>query len=415
MGVYRAAIVTENGQNLIAQALANEKPLIFTSAKTSSYSYPVGTDVPALTGLQDVVQSVLPFDSKVLGGNVAQVSVRFDNDGVDQTYRIETIGLYAKIEGGAETLFSVTQATTPDEMPVQSDISPSAYIYNIQHTVQNASQITLTVNPAGTATVQDIMDIESPEFDDSGTVEGISSFPSFLEAMKSKMNFFQFFRNLKAGLQFVLHAGQIVNNCVTDNAGLPLSAAQGKVLKDLYTQLYSDLNTTNNNLSNSGIPIVKKITDLYSIKTSGFYYYDAGATNAPLSSRGGMIIANYLSDSWISLIVVPYASSKIYTNTKYNNTWVGWAESATKDDLPNIFTAQLGTSNLEGNHATTIKGLWNSFPEKQVFACNLVDSNNFCVCGYIYGNHKYGAVLYLAFNDCGIVKCNNGTFSAPKL
>lgn len=250
MGVYRAAIVTENGQNLIAQALANEKPLIFTSAKTSSYSYPVGTDVPALTGLQDVVQSVLPFDSKVLGGNVAQVSVRFDNDGVDQTYRIETIGLYAKIEGGAETLFSVTQATTPDEMPVQSDISPSAYIYNIQHTVQNASQITLTVNPAGTATVQDIMDIESPEFDDSGTVEGISSFPSFLETMKSKMNFFQFFRNLKAGLQFVLHTGQIVNNCVTDNSSLPLSAAQGKVLKDLYTQLYSDLNTTNNNLSN---------------------------------------------------------------------------------------------------------------------------------------------------------------------
>lgn len=242
MGVYRAAIVTENGQNLIAQALANEKPLIFTSAKTSSYSYPVGTDVPALTGLQDVVQSVLPFDSKVLGGNVAQVSVRFDNDGVDQTYRIETIGLYAKIEGGAETLFSVTQATTPDEMPVQSDISPSAYIYNIQHTVQNASQITLTVNPAGTATVQDIMDIETPEFDDSGTVEGISSFPSFLETMKSKMNFFQFFRNLKAGLQFVLHAGQIVNNCVTDNAGLPLSAAQGKALMDKYTQLYSDLN-----------------------------------------------------------------------------------------------------------------------------------------------------------------------------
>ena len=241
MGVYRAAIVTESGQNLIAQALANETPLIFTSAKTSSYSYPVGTNVPALTGLQDVVQSVMPFDSKVLGGNVAQVSVRFDNDGVDQTYRIETIGLYAKIEGGTETLFSVTQATTPDEMPVQSDVSPSAYIYNIQHTVQNASQITLTVNPVGTATVQDIMDIESPEFDDSGTVEGISSFPSFLETMKSKMNFFQFFRNLKAGLQFVLHAGQIVNNCVTDNAGLPLSAAQGKALMDKYTQLYSEM------------------------------------------------------------------------------------------------------------------------------------------------------------------------------
>ena len=241
MGVYKAAIVTESGQNLIAQALANEKPLIFTSAKTSSYSYPVGTNVPALTGLQDVVQSVIPSDSKVLNGNVAQVSVRFDNDGIDQAYFIQTIGLYAKIEDGAETLFSVTQATTPDEMPVQSNVSPSAYIYNIQHTVQNASQITLSVNPAGTATVQDVMEIENPEFDDSGTVSGISSFPDFLNLVKSKMNFFQFFRNFKAGMQFVLHAGQIVNNCVTDNAGLPLSAAQGKALMDKYTQLYSDL------------------------------------------------------------------------------------------------------------------------------------------------------------------------------
>ena len=145
-------------------------------------------------------------------------------------------------------------------MPVQSDISPSAYIYNIQHTVQNASQITLTVNPAGTATVQDIMDIESPEFDDSGTVEGISSFPSFLETMKSKMNFFQFFRNLKAGLQFVLHTGQIVNNCVTDNSSLPLSAAQGKVLKDLYTQLYSDSQTIANNLSDGLYGTTQDIT-----------------------------------------------------------------------------------------------------------------------------------------------------------
>lgn len=303
MGVYRAAIVTENGQNLIAQALANEKPLIFTSAKTSSYSYPVGTDVPALTGLQDVVQSVLPFDSKVLGGNVAQVSVRFDNDGVDQTYRIETIGLYAKIEGGAETLFSVTQATTPDEMPVQSDISPSAYIYNIQHTVQNASQITLTVNPAGTATVQDIMDIESPEFDDSGTVEGISSFPSFLETMKSKMNFFQFFRNLKAGLQFVLHAGQIVNNCVTDNAGLPLSAAQGKVLKDLYTQLYSEKITWCGN-----------ITDLSALVS--------------LSQQNKTVYIGYID--WRQTDILP-SGSKSGTTICFASNWWIWALSGSKE------------------------------------------------------------------------------------
>ena len=346
MGVYRAAIVTENGQNLIAQALANEKPLIFTSAKTSSYSYPVGTDVPALTGLQDVVQSVLPFDSKVLGGNVAQVSVRFDNDGVDQTYRIETIGLYAKIEGGAETLFSVTQATTPDEMPVQSDISPSAYIYNIQHTVQNASQITLTVNPAGTATVQDIMDIESPEFDDSGTVEGISSFPSFLETMKSKMNFFQFFRNLKAGLQFVLHTGQIVNNCVTDNSSLPLSAAQGKALMDKYTQLYSDLNTTNNNLS-------KKLSVGNNIASADLTYDVNDGRFGTLSMR--------FSDGTINqlLLLDKTAAVTIFRN----NEWQEQYRFATTSDLyaktPTCQEQHMtaDTQTLSSDSATT---LWDS-------------------------------------------------------
>lgn len=244
MGAYKAAVVTEGGQNLIAQVLATNKALAFTSAKTSNYAYPSGTNITALTGLQDVVQSTQPFKAQAINNNVAQVSVRFDNDGITQQYQIQTIGLYAKIEDGEEILFSVIQAITPDEMPVQSSVSPSAFIYNIQSTVQNASQITITVNPAGTATVQDILDLENPVFDDSGAVAGITSFPNFLSTLVSKMNIFQFYRNLKAGLQFVLHTGQIVNNCMSESPDLPLAAAQGKVLMDLYTQLNSNMSQT---------------------------------------------------------------------------------------------------------------------------------------------------------------------------
>lgn len=265
MGVYKAAVVTESGQNLIAQAFTSEKKLIFTSAKTSSYSYPAGTNISALTGLQDVVQSVIPSGTKTIGGNVAQVTVRFDNDSIDQAYLIQTIGLYAKIEDGEEILFSVTQATVPDEMPVHSEVSPSAYIYNIQSTVQNASQITITVNPTGAASVQDFLDIQNPAFDDSGTSEEISSFPEFLDTVKSKMNFFQFFRNLKSGLQFVLHVGSIVNNCVTDNPNLPLSAAQGKALQD-------QLATLNSNLVDIGKP-----NELCSFFATGSYSVNLSA------------------------------------------------------------------------------------------------------------------------------------------
>lgn len=87
----------------------------------------------------------------------------------------------------------------------------------------------------------DKVDEELSEFDDSGVTEDIKSFPDFLSKFVTGNKVAITLRNLKAGLQFVLHAGQIVNNCVTDNTGLPLSAAQGKALKDL-------IDTTNNNL-----------------------------------------------------------------------------------------------------------------------------------------------------------------------
>lgn len=58
---------------------------------------------------------------------------------------------------------------------------------------------------------------------------------AFLGKMKK---FAEDFKNLKTGL---LTVGMLVNNCTTNNANLPLSAAQGKVLMDLYTQLNGDL------------------------------------------------------------------------------------------------------------------------------------------------------------------------------
>ena len=88
------------------------------------------------------------------------------------------------------------------------------------------------------------------EFDDSGSVDEIKSFPDFLKKFVTGNKLAVTMRNLKAGMQFVLHAGQIVNNCVTDNAGLPLSAAQGKALMDKYTQLYSEMQSTFIDMSN---------------------------------------------------------------------------------------------------------------------------------------------------------------------
>lgn len=269
--------MTDAGQELIANALAGSGEVAFTSVKTSSYAYPDGTNISGLTDLQDIVQTVDPFSAQVFNETMLQVSARFDNSQVQEAYLIQTLGVYAQVGSGSPVLFAVVQADTPDQMPAQSAVSPSAFIYNIQTTVQQATSLIVSVNPAGTATVQDILNLDAAKvdknggdlvdtvttFDDSGSVSGITSFPAFLATFLSNTKTGIFLRNLKAGLQYVLHVGSIVNDCVTNNPSLPLSAAQGKVLMDGKAPNNHASGATTYGLGNAGQYGHVKLSDAY--------------------------------------------------------------------------------------------------------------------------------------------------------
>lgn len=156
MGQYKSAILTNLGLSMISQAIASNGEITFSNVKTSSYSYPSGTNVSGLTDLQDIKQANPPTSATIFNDTAIQISARFDNSQVTEAYQIQTIGVYAQLSGEAEQLFAVIQATTPDQMPNQDSVSLSAFIYNIQITVQQASQISITVNPAGAASIDDV-------------------------------------------------------------------------------------------------------------------------------------------------------------------------------------------------------------------------------------------------------------------
>lgn len=156
MGKYNGAVITAAGQNLIAQAIAESKTVTFTTAQASSHVYPSSTDFEALTALTDVEKTVDINYAGVYSDTVVQVSARFDNDGVDTAYLINTLGFFAQLGTDTPILFAVSTAVTPDQMPVFDADNPSAFIYNMQITVQNADSINLSVNPAGTVTVDQL-------------------------------------------------------------------------------------------------------------------------------------------------------------------------------------------------------------------------------------------------------------------
>ena len=90
-------------------------------------------------------------------------------------------------------------------------------------------------NGIGSTTVQGQLDaLTAPVFDDTGVVADITGFQIFLDKLTSGMKIRDFFRNLKAGLKFVLHTGQLVNNGLCNEPGkYPLDAAYGRTLLEM--------------------------------------------------------------------------------------------------------------------------------------------------------------------------------------
>lgn len=165
MGQYNTGVLTTAGQQLITQALAGDGIISFPLAKTSSWAIPAGTNIQALTDLQDIQQTVTPGTAQIFNGTMIQVQALFSNANqgseVTEAYLVQTVGLWAQITGGEPTLFSVYQATTPDQMPAYAGKAPSSLIYTFQATVQQASQLTVQVNPAGAATALDIQNLQT--------------------------------------------------------------------------------------------------------------------------------------------------------------------------------------------------------------------------------------------------------------
>lgn len=205
MGQYNKAVLTTAGEKLIARALAGEIKLNITKAKTSSYAYPSGTDFKSLTDMKEIMQAVADPTTTVYNDTIIQTRVLFSNEEITSTYYIYNIGLYA-MDGTQEVLFCIVTAETPDEMPQYNGVASTSYIYNIQNVVQDSTELNITVNLNGTATIQDVLervdatggDISETVIGTLDTIEDKYPVPAAGESVKRFLgNVLTFLRNIK--------------------------------------------------------------------------------------------------------------------------------------------------------------------------------------------------------------------------
>ena len=170
-------------------------------------------------------------------------------------------------------------------------------------------------------------ELSAPTFEDYSGTTSVPEASTAIEAIKSKKKIPEILANIKAAFKGVCLLGHIVNNCVTDNAGLPLSAAQGKVLKDLYTQLYSEKGTavySSNLLDEHSSPVFVWWNE-QTLNTP----YKAGLTN---SAEGfAFCFGNY--NTYQSVLCFAKDDNKLFAWSKPYGSWVEYAK---KNDLVNV-------------------------------------------------------------------------------
>ena len=200
-----------------------------------------------------------------------------------------------------------------------------------------------------------LKNLDTPTFEDYTGSTAVPSATDAINQIKSKGKLGALLANIKAAFKGACLIGHIVNNCVTDNAKLPLSAAQGKVLKDLYTQLYSD--ATGKRLGENYIMNYSDFSDplvsQYQISSLASDPYG----NAPASNVGDFRIlrlGNSIEKFNTLILTSPRfkstssMSQEFYIGNFWDGVWMGWESLASKSALDNLTALYTATrSNYE--------------------------------------------------------------------
>lgn len=275
-----------------------------------------------------------------------------------------------------------------------------------------------------TATKADVQELkerlENPEFDDSGEVEEISSFTDFIGSVKSKMNIFQFFKNFKAGLKYIVHTGQAVNNVTTTEPGFYLDGRVGKFLQDQITEQNKNIpQVLPDSFTFFSGTINQKLNE---IKNRRGYYWGYHWNEIPQPSDAPDSIANQNKGSYYEIIGNDTASRFLVRCTLQDepyNTFerfyildisgqfykplTNWSTHLTNSDLP-IFQSFI--VDPQGSDRIVLT-LTNNADSGKVFATNGdVSAFNGYIKGVQIEHNTNKLTVFLSENRTGNIRIN---------
>ena len=139
---YDLAKVTANGNNLIAQILANKSSLSIDKIEISDTQLPSTTDISTMTSVPKIVQTV-SANGFSKNSNTLIISTVVDNSSIRADYKAWVFGIWGSDSqnGQSQLIAVITSTNSPDTIPAFSGRTPVSYTYKFNIGFSNASQI----------------------------------------------------------------------------------------------------------------------------------------------------------------------------------------------------------------------------------------------------------------------------------
>ncbi len=193
MSKYNESILTSAGLDLASRAANGKTKFTITRATATGddLSSLSEEDLQALTKLPNEVQTgiITNQDENIPNSNsVIGTELLFTNDGLEDSYSINAVALYAKEDDkDEEILYAITTAQQPEFIPDFADQVLLQFRLTIYVIVGRTENVTVTVDPTGMAS-KEYVDGKLGEIDvndkisDSTTLNKLQKLNEYLES-----------------------------------------------------------------------------------------------------------------------------------------------------------------------------------------------------------------------------------------
>lgn len=153
MAQFSQLIITKSGQDLLSKILLDGGKLEFTKVCISDAEIAFES-LETLTEIQNVKQESAVGEVTVTGSSAVKVEASFSNISLSEGYFMRALGLFANDNGQSVLYAAAVEQSGHCYMPPYNGVTASGAALQLVTSVGNAENVSLEVDPAGTATIQ---------------------------------------------------------------------------------------------------------------------------------------------------------------------------------------------------------------------------------------------------------------------